>query len=133
MADVVPRLGVGTPATVPLVMGIVNVTPDSFSDGGKFLEPASAIAHGLSLIEEGASILDIGGESTRPGAAPVDAETELARVIPVLEGLRGRCRLSIDTRHAEVARAAVAAGATLINDVSAYARRARHDAGQSSL
>ena len=119
MADVVPRLGVGTPAAIPLVMGIVNVTPDSFSDGGKFLEPASAIAHGLSLIEEGASILDIGGESTRPGAAPVDVETELARVIPVLEGLNGRCRLSIDTRHAEVARAAVTAGATLINDVSA--------------
>lgn len=119
MADVVPRLGVGTPAAVPLVMGIVNVTPDSFSDGGKFLEPASAIAHGLSLVEEGASILDIGGESTRPGAVPVDVETELARVIPVLEGLSGRCRLSIDTRHADVARAAVAAGATLINDVSA--------------
>lgn len=119
MADVIPRLGVGTPAAVPLVMGIVNVTPDSFSDGGKFLEPASAITHGLSLIEEGASILDIGGESTRPGAAPIDVETELARVIPVLEGLSGRCRLSIDTRNAEVARAAVAAGATLINDVSA--------------
>ena len=105
MADVVPRLGVGTPASIPLVMGIVNVTPDSFSDGGKFLEPALAIAHGLSLIEEGASVLDIGGESTRPGAVPVDVETELARVIPVLEGLSGRCRLSIDTRHAEVARA----------------------------
>ncbi len=100
-------------------MGIVNVTPDSFSDGGRFLEPESAIVHGLSLIEEGASILDIGGESTRPGATPVDAETELARVLPVVEGLAGKCRLSIDTRKPEVARAAVAAGATLINDVSA--------------
>ena len=119
MADVVPRLGVGTPQSIPLVMGIVNVTPDSFSDGGKFLEPSAAIAHGLSLIDEGASVLDIGGESTRPGAAPVDVETELSRVIPVVEGLAGQCRLSIDTRHPEVARAAVAAGATLINDVSA--------------
>jgi len=100
-------------------MGIVNVTPDSFSDGGRFLEPESAIVHGLSLIEEGASILDIGGESTRPGATPVDAETELARVLPVVEGLAGKCRLSIDTRKPEVARAAVAAGATLIDDVSA--------------
>ncbi|MSW30460.1 MAG: dihydropteroate synthase, partial [Actinobacteria bacterium] len=100
-------------------MGIVNVTPDSFSDGGKFLDPEVAIAHGLALVDEGASVLDIGGESTRPGAAPVDVETELARVIPVIEGLAGRCRLSIDTRKAEVARAAVAAGATLINDVSA--------------
>ena len=119
MADVVPRLGVGTPKAIPLVMGIVNVTPDSFSDGGKFLDPEVAIAHGLALVDEGASVLDIGGESTRPGAAPVDVETELARVIPVIEGLAGRCRLSIDTRKAEVARAAVAAGATLINDVSA--------------
>ncbi len=100
-------------------MGIVNVTPDSFSDGGKFLGPASAIAHGLQLIEEGASVLDIGGESTRPGAAPVSIDTELSRVLPVVEGLSGQCRISIDTRHAEVARAAVAAGATLINDVSA--------------
>ena len=119
MADVVPRRGVGTPSSVPLVMGIVNVTPDSFSDGGRFLDPESAIAHGLSLIEDGASILDIGGESTRPGASPVDVDTELARVIPVVEGLAGKCRLSIDTRKPEVARAAVAAGATLINDVSA--------------
>lgn len=100
-------------------MGIVNVTPDSFSDGGKFLYAQSAIAHGLLLIEEGASVLDIGGESTRPGAHPVDVDTELARVIPVVEGLAGHCRISIDTQKPEVARAAVAAGATLINDVSA--------------
>ena len=119
MGDVIPRRGVGTPATVPLVMGIVNVTPDSFSDGGRFLDPESAIAHGLSLIDDGAAILDIGGESTRPGASPVDVDTELARVVPVVEGLAGKCRISIDTRKPEVARAAVAAGATLINDVSA--------------
>lgn len=100
-------------------MGIVNVTPDSFSDGGKFLDAQSAIAHGLLLVEEGASVLDIGGESTRPGAHPVDLDTELARVIPVVEGLAGHCRISIDTQKPEVARAAVAAGATLINDVSA--------------
>jgi dihydropteroate synthase len=104
-------------------MGIVNVTPDSFSDGGKYLRAEDAIAHGLQLAEEGAAVLDVGGESTRPGAEPVDSDTELERVIPVLEGLRertaGQVRLSIDTRHAEVARAAVAAGATLINDVSA--------------
>ncbi|MEI7622373.1 MAG: dihydropteroate synthase [Actinomycetes bacterium] len=119
MTDVVPRLGVGTPTSIPLVMGIVNVTPDSFSDGGLYIDPSAAIAHGLTLIDEGASVLDIGGESTRPGSSPVDRDTELARVIPVLEGLAGRCRLSIDTRSPEVARAAVAAGATLINDVSA--------------
>jgi dihydropteroate synthase len=103
-------------------MGIVNVTPDSFSDGGRFLRADDAIAHGERLADEGAAVLDIGGESTRPGAEPVDPDTELERVIPVIEGLRrrtaGAVRLSIDTRHAEVARAAVAAGATLINDVS---------------
>jgi dihydropteroate synthase len=104
-------------------MGIVNVTPDSFSDGGLFLRPDDAVAHGLRLAEEGAAVLDIGGESTRPHAEPVDVDTELARVIPVIERLRaataGEVRLSIDTRHPEVARAAVAAGATLVNDVSA--------------
>ena len=110
-------------AVIPDVMGIVNVTPDSFSDGGRFLRAGDAIAHGLQLAAEGAAVLDVGGESTRPGAEPVDLDTELARVIPVIEGLRaetgGSVRLSIDTRHAAVARAAVAAGATLINDVSA--------------
>jgi dihydropteroate synthase len=108
---------------IPDVMGIVNVTPDSFSDGGAYFSPDDAVAHGLQLADEGAAVLDIGGESTRPGAAPVDVDTELARVLPVLEGLRratdGTVRLSIDTRKPEVARAAVAAGATLINDVSA--------------
>jgi dihydropteroate synthase len=104
------------------VMGVVNVTPDSFSDGGRFLDPRVAVAHGLSLEREGAEILDIGGESTRPGAEPVGAEVERARVLPVLEGLRGagvRARLSIDTHKASVASEALAAGATIVNDVTA--------------
>ena len=101
----------------PLVMGIVNVTPDSFSDGGSYLAPAAAIAHGLALAADGADILDIGGEATNPRAHPVDATEELRRVIPVLEGLAGH-RLSIDTTKAAVARAAVTAGASIVNDVS---------------
>jgi dihydropteroate synthase len=107
--------------TRPVVMGVVNVTPDSFSDGGRFLSRDAAIAHALRLEEEGAQILDIGGESTRPGAAPVGVEDELRRVIPVVEGLAGRSRavLSIDTSKPEVMRAAAAAGAGLINDVRA--------------
>ena len=108
-----PRVG------VPMVMGIVNVTPDSFSDGGRFLDTAAAVAHGLELFAEGASIVDVGGESTRPGAAPVDIDEEIRRVVPVIEQLAGHGRVSVDTRKPEVARAAVAAGATLINDVSA--------------
>ena len=102
-------------------MGIVNVTPDSFSDGGLYLEPDAAVAHGAHLAEEGASILDVGGESTRPGAAPVDEAEELRRVLPVLERLAGQVdsRLSIDTTKLGVARAAVAAGASVVNDVSA--------------
>jgi len=119
VSEVVVRLGVGTPAEMPLVMGIINVTPDSFSDGGRYADADAAIAHGLELLVEGAAILDVGGESTRPGATPVEVPTELARVIPVIEALAPHGRISIDTRHAEVARAAVAAGATLINDVSA--------------
>ena len=115
---VVARTG-GVHDGVPLVMGIVNVTPDSFSDGGRFLDPDAAIAHGLELLAEGAAILDVGGESTRPGAVPVDAATEMARVLPVVEALAEHGRVSIDTRKADVARAAVAAGATMINDVSA--------------
>src|SRR4051812_22387047 len=102
-------------------MGIVNVTPDSFSDGGLFLDAGAAIAHGHLLFEEGADILDIGGESTRPGAEPVSADEEMRRVIPVTEALAsGRARLSIDTTKAEVAHAALAAGATIVNDVSAF-------------
>jgi dihydropteroate synthase len=104
---------------VPLVMGIVNVTPDSFSDGGQFLAAENAVAHGLRLAAEGAAILDIGGESTRPGHAPVAAEEELARVLPVVRGLHRRLdvAISIDTTKAEVAAAAIAAGAQIVNDV----------------
>lgn len=95
------------------------MTPDSFSDGGLWVDPAAAVAHGLELAEQGAAIVDVGGESTRPGADPVDEATELARVLPVVEGLAPHVRVSIDTRKEVVAREAVAAGATLINDVSA--------------
>lgn len=105
----------------PRVMGIVNVTPDSFSDGGRLASVEAAVAHGLRLVEQGADILDVGGESTRPGAATVGAVEEIARVAPVIEGLRARWAgpLSVDTMKPEVARAAVAAGATMWNDVSA--------------
>ena len=105
----------------PRVVGIVNVTPDSFSDGGKHFDSEAAITHGLKLLEEGADMLDIGGESTRPGAADVDAAEELRRVIPVIEGLAARSQvpLSVDTSKAGVMRAAVAAGAGFINDVRA--------------
>jgi dihydropteroate synthase len=111
-----------TPPEAPVVMGIVNVTPDSFSDGGRYLDVAAAIEHGLELQEEGAEILDIGGESTRPGAEPVSQEEELRRVVPVMAGLRAagvRARMSIDTSKAAVAAAALDAGATLVNDVTA--------------
>lgn len=101
------------------VMGIVNVTPDSFSDGGEFLDPDRAIAHGRRLVEEGADVLDIGGESTRPGAGAVSAAEELARVIPVVEGLAGAAPLSIDTAKAAVAEEAIRAGAGMVNDVTA--------------
>jgi dihydropteroate synthase len=103
----------------PRVMGVVNVTPDSFSDGGKFLEPTSAVAAAKRLAEEGASVVDIGGESTRPGATPVSPEAEWKRVGPVVGALRGELGvpISIDTRHAEVAELAVDAGADLVNDV----------------
>lgn len=104
----------------PLVMGIVNVTPDSFSDGGRHPDSEAALAHARQLIAEGADILDIGGESTRPGAEPVDAQQELDRVLPVLEGLRDvNVPLSVDTRKPEVMVAALAAGASMINDISA--------------
>jgi dihydropteroate synthase len=101
------------------LMGVVNVTPDSFSDGGAFDDPAAAVAHGRRLAAEGAAILDIGGESTRPGADPVPVEEELRRVIPVVEGLAG-ARISIDTMKLAVAKAAVEAGATYVNDVTAF-------------
>ena len=103
----------------PLVMGIVNVTPDSFFDGGRYLDHDAAIARGRQMIAEGADIVDVGGESTRPGAAPVAAGEELGRVIPVIEALAGDVRVSIDTTKADVARRAVEAGAFMVNDVSA--------------
>ncbi len=103
----------------PRILGIVNVTPDSFSDGGRFLDPDRAIEQGESLVREGADALDIGGESTRPGATPVDPAEEWRRIAPVIEGLARRVTvpISVDTRHAEVARRAVAAGADIVNDV----------------
>jgi dihydropteroate synthase len=102
-------------------MGIVNVTPDSFSDGGLFLEADAAVDYGLAMAKEGAAILDVGGESSRPGAAPVPAEEELRRVLPVVERLAGAGhRISIDTTKAVVARAALDAGATIVNDISAF-------------
>lgn len=106
--------------SLPTIMGVVNVTPDSFSDGGQFLDADRAVGHALQLVAEGASILDIGGESTRPGADPVDEAEELRRVIPVIERLSDRtdATLSIDTSKAAVARVALAAGATLVNDVT---------------
>ncbi|MGH2539099.1 MAG: dihydropteroate synthase [Actinomycetota bacterium] len=108
-----------------LVMGIVNVTPDSFSDGGLFTDPDGAIAHGVQLAADGADILDVGGESTRPGSDPVPLEEELERVVPVVAGLAEAApsgvALSVDTRRPEVARAAIDAGASIVNDVTAAA------------
>jgi len=107
--------------TGPLLMGIVNVTPDSFSDGGMFAEADSAIAHGFALISEGARILDIGGESTRPGSSPVSVQEEIARVMPLVEVFRDvDVALSIDTKKPEVMKAALDAGADIINDVSGF-------------
>ncbi len=112
----------------PSVMGVLNVTPDSFSDGGLFVDPATAIDHGRHLVEEGAALVDVGGESTRPGAAPVSVEEELERVEPVLEGLGG-FPLSIDTAKAAVARRALELGAVLVNDVTAL----RGDPGMAEV
>jgi dihydropteroate synthase len=133
MFDIVPSLdcaGRVLRLDRPRVVGIVNVTPDSFSDGGKHESADAAIAHGLRLAEEGADVLDIGGESTRPGAREVTIEDELARVIPVIEALAKRTSLpiSVDTSKAEVMRAAVAAGAGMINDVYALRREGALDA-----
>jgi len=102
-------------------MGILNVTPDSFSDGGRFLDPDAAIAHGLALVEAGADLLDVGGESTRPGADPVDAAEERRRVLPVIEALAAQAGvpISVDTTKASVAEAALTAGARIVNDISA--------------
>ncbi len=112
------RLGDG-----PAIMGILNVTPDSFSDGGRHLDPEHAIEHGVRLVEEGADVIDVGGESTRPGSSPVSADEEIRRVRPVVAGLRKRidCPISIDTSKAEVARVALDEGADIVNDVTALA------------
>jgi dihydropteroate synthase len=106
-----------------LVMGIVNVTPDSFSDGGRFLNPSRAIAHGEALVRQGAAILDIGGESSRPGSMPISTEDEIDRILPVIRGLAERTSvpLSVDTCKAEVARQALEAGAHIVNDITALA------------
>ena len=118
------------------VVGVLNVTPDSFSDGGCFLDYGEAVSHGRAMVAEGATILDVGGESTRPGATPVGVDEEVARVVPVVAGLadlpevaNGRVRISIDTRHAEVARRAVAVGATIVNDVSSTLDEVAADLG----
>ena len=108
--------------TVPRIMGIVNVTPDSFSDGGLFHDRHAAIDHALALIDQGADILDVGGESTRPGAEPVSIDVEIERVVPVIEGIRAHntdVLISVDTMKADVAMASVAAGASIVNDVTA--------------
>jgi dihydropteroate synthase len=106
------------PPVDPLVFGVLNVTPDSFSDGGRFLDQDAAIGHGQALVHDGADVVDVGGESTRPGADPVDPQEELRRVLPVIRALvLGGIRVSIDTRRAVVAAAAVDAGATIVNDV----------------
>src|SRR5207249_645225 len=104
-----------------LVMGIVNVTPDSFSDGGQYLQTEKAIAHGLDLVRQGADLLDVGGESTRPGSAPVPCDEELRRVVPVVTALvqQTKAPISVDTSKADVARACLQAGAHIINDVTA--------------
>src|SRR6516162_924772 len=107
------------PGRPVLVMGIVNVTPDSFSDGGRFATTDTAVAHGLDLVRQGADLLDVGGESTRPGAMPVPVEVELERVVPVVEALARQVRvpISVDTSKAEVARHCLGAGAQIVNDV----------------
>ncbi len=119
MSPAAPTFSLDIP--LPCIMGVVNVTPDSFSDGGRFLAAEAALGQSLALVREGAAIVDIGGESTRPGAEPVSAGQELARILPVIEALADSVGvpISVDTMKAEVARRALAAGATIINDVSA--------------
>src|ERR1044071_7803321 len=104
-----------------MIMGVVNVTPDSFSDGGRFLDPSAAVAHALEQVAQGAEIIDVGGESTRPGAEPVSEAEELRRVRPVIERLAAQVKVavSIDTRKPAVAHAALQAGASLVNDIAA--------------
>ena len=104
-----------------LIMGVLNVTPDSFSDGGEFFTPDTALAHAEQMIAEGADIIDVGGESTRPGGEPVSVDEEIGRVVPVIEALSARVStpISVDTTKSEVARAALDAGAAIVNDISA--------------
>jgi dihydropteroate synthase len=116
------------PLDRPLLMGVVNVTPDSFSDGGRFLDPHAAVAQARRLAEEGADLIDIGGESTRPGAAPVSEEEEIQRIIPVLQALSAfDTPVSVDTRRPNVMKAAIAAGASMINDIQALAAPWAHE------
>ena len=125
------RHGGSTLLDAPSVMGVLNVTPDSFYDGGRHFDAGQAMAHGLAMAASGADIVDIGGESSRPGAEPVSADDELARVIPVIESLRRQSAvpISIDTYKAQVARAALDAGADIVNDISAL----RFDSAMASL
>ena len=118
--------------SAPIVMGVLNVTPDSFSDGGKFVDVRAAIVHARRMRDEGAAIIDVGGESTRPGSRSVGEQEELDRVIPVIEALRGECVVSIDTMKPGVMRAAGAAGAELINDVMALRAPGAIDAARES-
>lgn len=113
----------------PKVLGILNVTPDSFSDGGDHLDVNRAIARAHAMLDEGADLIDVGGESTRPGAHPVSEQEEIRRVVPVIEAVVEHCSVSIDTRHESVARAAVGAGAGIINDVSASLAEVAADTG----
>jgi dihydropteroate synthase len=113
----------------PKLMGVVNVTPDSFSDGGRYLDAGAAVTHGRELAEQGAEILDVGGESTRPGAVEVDEAEELRRVKPVVEALAGEATVSIDTSKLAVAKAALDAGASIVNDVTAF----QHDPEMAAL
>ena len=120
----------GLPPHRPLVMGVLNVTPDSFSDGGRYLDPAAAIAHGHKLLADGADLLDIGGETTRPGAAPTAPDAEQARILPVIHALASSgAIISVDTRNASTMRAALRAGARIVNDISAL----RHDPVTASV
>ncbi len=130
------RRGYHARPMVPVVMGVLNVTPDSFSDGGAWMSVDAAVAHTRAMLADGARIIDVGGESTRPGADPVALADEIARVVPVIEAIvsdvaRAGARISIDTRRPEVASAALAAGASILNDVSASLERvaAEHGAG----
>ena len=117
-----PRAGILTEDSGPVIVGILNITPDSFSDGGDFLDPEAAARHAVAMLDEGAGILDLGGESTRPGSDPVSQEEELGRVIPVIERILAACPeavISVDTYRADTATAALEAGARIINDVTA--------------